>query len=76
MLVDLFLYLTFGISIAGELSDNIIFWFWFIGTFYIVFQIYQKKVGKNLWYPITDFSFNEPFSNGSPLFNHCGFCYQ
>lgn len=33
----------FGISFAGNLSDQIIFWIWFLGTFFIIFKFIRKR---------------------------------
>ncbi|WP_025664729.1 hypothetical protein [Aquimarina megaterium] len=46
LLLDLILYCTLDISFIGNLIDRIIFWVWFICTFYIVFKFIKKKWAK------------------------------
>ncbi|MEW7281357.1 hypothetical protein ABW636_22445 [Aquimarina sp. 2201CG1-2-11] len=46
MLIDFILYLTFNISFKGNITDRIVFWVWFISTFYIVFKFVKKKWAK------------------------------
>jgi len=46
LLLDLILYWTLDISFIGNLIDRIIFWLWFISTFYIVFKFIKKKWAK------------------------------
>ncbi|CAL2095482.1 hypothetical protein [Tenacibaculum sp. 190524A02b] len=43
LMIDLILYLTLRVSFTGNLIDRILFWIWFIGTFYIVFRFIRKK---------------------------------
>lgn len=46
LITDLALYLFYGISLSGQLSDLILFWIWLILTPYIIVKNFRKKWSK------------------------------
>ncbi len=46
LFTDFIAYLFYGISLSGNLPDRILFWVWFVFTFFIVFKNFKKKWGK------------------------------
>ncbi|MDW7693830.1 hypothetical protein R9C00_03655 [Flammeovirgaceae bacterium SG7u.111] len=43
VLADLILYLSYGITLATKIADQLLFWSWFVLTFIVVFGQFRKK---------------------------------
>ncbi|WP_222983285.1 hypothetical protein [Flagellimonas meishanensis] len=67
LVADLILYLTNGISFAGNIIDRLIFWIWFIGTFYIVFKYVRKKWAKIYGMTLVGLTVLSFFPMGAPI---------